>query len=267
MPERPCVRIWERPHFENCGGRAQAFLICFAEHEPSGNVPFSVERFGAPCVEAVEHADVRRYLRADDPEWFKGWWRDGILAHSARALGATANALRRSCVATTIRIDVEDPQDLGHLQAAWSLVRWCAAEGAAVMLDVLAMRYADATDAAPAIAAEFSIEREIQLFLETEPDPDGWHLLNTRGMAKFARPDLLAWIDPAREERAAEAVRRAAKLLAEGLPPSKVRLPLPSGDGVRLVRCDDASLVESLGVPSAYVVVGERAQALGCMRL
>ncbi len=79
--------------------------------------------------------------RAEDPSWFA----DQVLAPFteliATDLGPSAAADRaRRRARYVIEAQLDDPDDLGHVQAAWALAKCVCEEGAAVVIDVYAAR-------------------------------------------------------------------------------------------------------------------------------
>ena len=90
-----------------------------------------------------------------------------------------------------IEAQLDDPDDLGHLQAAWALAKCVCEEGAAVVIDVYAARaHLGSEVAALAPDRAFDVMHEVTLFFEELGDGTlaAWSL----GLRKFGRPDLVA---------------------------------------------------------------------------
>src|SRR5690349_17524436 len=155
--------------------------------------------------------------RADDPQWFS----ESVLAPFAELIATDLGPMSAAAAlaaehAYVIEAQVDDPDDLGHLQAAWALAKCVCEEGAAVVIDVHAARAHLGSDVA-ALAPErsFDVMHEVTLFFDQEADGSltAWSL----GLCKFGRPDLvLLGIAADAAEHAALVLRDLAATLADG---------------------------------------------------
>jgi hypothetical protein len=115
-----------------------------------------------------------------------------------------------------IEARLDDPDDLGHVQAAWALAKCVCEEGAAAVIDVYAARAHLGADVA-ALAPErgFDLMHEVTLFFEDQGDGTiaAWSL----GLRKFGRPDLvLLGVAPDAAPEAAVLLADLAGALAAG---------------------------------------------------
>src|SRR5690349_10566018 len=155
--------------------------------------------------------------RADDPQWFS----ESVLAPFAELIATDLGPMSAAAAlaaehAYVIEAQVDDPDDLGHVQAAWALAKCVCEEGAAVVIDVYAARAHLASEVA-ALAPDraFDLMHEVTLFFDEQPDGTlaAWSL----GLRKFGRPDLvLLGIAPAAATDAALILRDIAATLADG---------------------------------------------------
>ena len=115
-----------------------------------------------------------------------------------------------------IEAELDDPDDLGHLQAAWALAKCVCEEGAAVVIDVYAARaHLGVEVAALKPDRPFDVMHEVTLFFEEEPAGTlaAWSL----GLRKFGRPDLVVTgVVPDEATNAAILLRDIAQTLASG---------------------------------------------------
>jgi hypothetical protein len=115
-----------------------------------------------------------------------------------------------------IEAQLDDPDDLGHIQAVWALAKCVCEEGAAVVIDVYAARaHLGSEVAALAPDRAFDVMHEVTLFFDEEPDGTlaAWSL----GMRKFGRPDLvLLGVSPEAATETALVLRDIAATLAAG---------------------------------------------------
>ena len=200
------------------GGPAEIALIALSPIKLPDPLPVSRGRHGMP--DDGDGADAVALVardRAEDPAWFA----DQVLAPFADLIAtdlgpAAAAAALAAAHVYVIEARLDDPDDLGHLQAAWALAKCVCEEGAAVVIDVLAARaHLGAEVAALAPDRGFDIMHEVTLFFDEQPDGllAAWSL----GLRKFGRPDLvLLGVPPEAATEAALMLRDVAATLADG---------------------------------------------------
>ena len=209
---------WRRDDYVTGGGRAEIALIALSSTRLPDPLPVSRARHGMPDDGdgALAVALVARD-RAADPAWFA----DQVLAPFtelvATDLGPSAAATALAAAyAYVIEAALDDPDDLGHVQAAWALAKCVCEEGAAVVIDVHAARAHLGSDVAALDPDRaFDIMHEVTLFFDEEPDGTlaAWSL----GLCKFGRPDLvLLGVAPDAATEAALVLRDLAATLAAG---------------------------------------------------
>lgn len=212
------AEAWPRGSYVVGGDAAEVALIALSSVKLPDPLPVSRARHGMPedgnGAEAV--ALVARD-RAEDPRWFT----DQVLAPFAELIASdlgpnAAAAALAADHAYVIEVQLDDPDDLGHLQAAWALAKCVCEEGAAVVIDVYAARaHLGSEVAALAPDRAFDIMREVTLFFDEQPDGAlaAWSL----GLRKFGRPDVvLLGVAPDAATEAALVLRDVAATLADG---------------------------------------------------
>jgi hypothetical protein len=168
---------------------------------------------------------------------------------------ATALAAEHAYV---IEVALDDPDDLGHLQAAWALAKCVCEEGATLVIDVFAARaHLGSEIAALAPERSFDVMHEVTLFFDEQPDGTlaAWSL----GLCKFGRPDLvllgLSADDPEVTAHTASLLRDVAATLAAGEriePGDSVETP----DGTTLTaRAFDAATAPGVGVDGPAILL------------
>ncbi len=210
--------VWRREHFVVGGAPGEIALIALSMAKLPDPLPVSRKRHGMPDEGdgAASVALVARD-RAEDPAWFAGQVVAPFADLVATDLGPEAAAAALAAEhAYVIEARVDDPDDLGHLQAAWALARCVCEEGAAVVIDVHAARAHLGSDVA-ALAPDRSLDimHEVTLFFDEQPDGllAAWSL----GLRKFGRPDLvLLGVPPEAATEAALVLRDVAATLADG---------------------------------------------------
>jgi hypothetical protein len=116
-----------------------------------------------------------------------------------------------------ITAELDDPDDLGHIQAAWAIAKCvCEQPGAEAVVDVHAVRAHLAADiAALSPSRAFDVMHEISLLFDTVED--GTVAAWTTGMRKFGRPDVvLLGLPSETSSEAALRLRDLAMMLANG---------------------------------------------------
>jgi len=212
------VGVWPREHYTVGGGSAQIALIALSSRKLPDPLPVSRTRHGMPD-EGDGPASIALVARdrADDPAWFA----EQVVAPFADLIAADLGAEHAAAAleaqhAYVIEVELDDPDDLSHVQAAWALAKCLCEEGAAVVIDVYAARAHLGTDVA-ALPSErsFDIMHEVTLFFDETGDGTlaAWSL----GLRKFGRPDLvLLGVSPETATDAALVLRDVAATLAAG---------------------------------------------------
>lgn len=246
--------VWSRPQFEVTAQRTRIFFVCFG-NAPLGEVALSRERFGVPGRDVTSQVQLHEHRRDQSRQWFEGWWSGPFAALAARDLGAQLPLLTTSDTCFTLQVDLPDQPDLAPIQSVWALSRWLCARGASVVLDVHAFRYRDAGSVEQLGFERADVQRDVKLVLEAQATQAGLHLLHTRGLCKFARPELTCFIHPDDAVGLGPVLDQIAGQAMAGAPSERIRVRV--ADGVELVTrpVNDGGLIESLGLEAAVAVV------------
>ena len=244
------VTAWPRPYFQAGEQRTSIFFVCFGK-APLADVPLSKSRFGLPGSELAGQVDVREHRREASRQWFEDWWSGSFGVIASRDLGEDLPLLTTSDTCFTLKLDVPDQPDLAPVQTIWAMSRWLCARGASVVLDVHAFRYRTHAELEQLGFDSGDVLRDVKLVLESDATQDGLHLMHTRGLCKFARPELMCFIEPNDASLMGKVLNQLARTLMEGATSDKLRLRV--SDGVDLIArpATDRALVESLGLESA----------------
>ncbi|MBV8756281.1 MAG: hypothetical protein JO257_03330, partial [Deltaproteobacteria bacterium] len=211
-------RLWRRDHYVLGGGAGDIALIALSSAKLPDPLPVSRTRHGMPDEgDGPDSVVLVARDRADDPHWFAEQvvapFADLIAADLGPEAAATALAAEHAYV---IEAQLDDPDDLGHVQAAWALAKCVCEEGAAVVIDVYAARAHLGSDiAALAPDRPFDVMHEVTLFFDEVGDGTlaAWSL----GLRKFGRPDIvLLGLTPESATDAALLLRDVAATLADG---------------------------------------------------
>lgn len=210
--------VWRRSAFHATDRTATVKLFCFSEAPLASDVSFSPSTYGAPSDQALDAVLTSTVARDADPAWFDGCRNDALGALAARELADGGASLARARFLHVVAVDTRDPDTLVHLQSAWAVAKWFVAGGASVLLDAGATRWWSG-EAVAALAADraFDLDREILCVLESAPRAgQPGHLLHTRGMAKFARPDVMTFASRVDAATAGAVLRTLAGQMADG---------------------------------------------------
>jgi len=212
------VAPWPRERYVPGGGPGEVALIALSPVRLPDPLPVSRGRHGMPDEgEGPEAVAIVARDRADDPAWFAehviGRFAEMIAQDLGPEAAAAALAVEHAYV---IEARLADPDDLGHVQAAWALAKCVCEEGAAVVIDVYAARaHLGGEVAALAPDRPFDVMHEVTLFFEELDDRTiaAWSL----GLRKFGRPDLVVLgVQPDAAAEAALMLRDLAEALAAG---------------------------------------------------
>ena len=233
------VAPWRRDSYVLGGGAAEIALIALSSAKLPDPLPVSRGRHGMPDDgDGAESVALVARDRAADPAWFAEHVLAPFTELIASDLGPVAAATALAAAhAYVIEARLDDPDDLGHLQAAWALAKCVCEEGASVVIDVYAARaHLGGEVAALAPDRDFDIMHEVTLFFDEQADGTlaAWSL----GLRKFGRPDLvLLGVAPDAATDAALVLRDVAASLADGerIEPGD-ELAGPEGHTLRAVR-------------------------------
>ena len=249
------ARPWPRDNYTSGGGAAEIALIALSSAKLPDPLPVSRGKHGMPeDGDGAESISIVARDRVEDPIWFVeqvlGPFTELIATDLGPAAAATALSAEHAYV---IEAQLDDPDDLGHVQAAWALAKCVCEEGAAVVIDVYAARAHLGSEVASLVPERtFDVMHEVTLFFEELENGtlSAWSL----GLRKFGRPDLvLVDITPETATEAALLLRDIAATLASGE-------RIEPGDQVGAP--DGRKLTASLFVPAEHPMVAVDGPAL-----
>lgn len=212
------ITVWPRENYVSGGGRGQIALIALSSKKLPDPLPISRTNHGMPETgDGPGAVGLALRDRTDNPDAFVeevlAPFADLIAQDLGPSAAATALTVEHAYV---IEAELDDPDDLGHVQAAWALAKCVCEEGAAIVIDVYAARaHLGIEVAALAPGRSFDVMHEVTLFFEEEPGGTlaAWSL----GLRKFGRPDLVVvGVAPEEATNAAILLRDVAQTLAAG---------------------------------------------------
>ncbi|MGE0549789.1 MAG: hypothetical protein AB7O24_20995 [Kofleriaceae bacterium] len=212
------TKAWLREQYVPGGSAGEIALIALSSAKLPDPLPVSRRNHGMPedGVGSQSVALVARD-RVEDPAWFAERVIEPFSELIANDLGPSSAASALTAEhAYVIEAMVDDPDDLGHVQAAWALAKCVCEEGAAIIIDVYAARaHLGSEIAALSPERRFDVMHEVTLFFEELGDGAlaAWSL----GLRKFGRPDLVVLgVTPETATEAALMLRDIAATLAAG---------------------------------------------------
>jgi len=212
------IEPWPRPNYTTGGPRATIALIALSSVKLPDPLPISRAKHGMPVSGDGPSSIVLAVRdRAEGSEQFHAEVIAPFVGLITGDLGDDMIARARDAQhAYVIECELDDPDDLGHVQAAWALAKCVCEEGAILVIDVYAARahYADEVASLPP-DRRFDVMHEVTLFFDEQPDGTlaAWSL----GNCKFGRPDLvLLGVPTEGATEAALLLRDVAATLADG---------------------------------------------------
>ena len=204
--------VWPRLNYQRTARRAMLRLLAFAAG-PLPDIKIKPGEYGLPDGDHLAALTVTPH---DDPAWLDQW-RTGLWRTDAEHDLADPGQLDAAGHCVSITADLPDPPDLGHLQAGWALAQALVDHGAFAVLDTYAGRWVD-----PVLLQTwpperpFDLDEEVNVVLRTDGAGGFGHVLFTRGLAKFARPDVVAVVRPGTARTVNRVVRQLAGMLVDG---------------------------------------------------
>jgi hypothetical protein len=195
MSDAVPIADWPRPDFvEPTSARAEVlFLIVGAS--PGEGMRVSRERHRVDRLEPA--LVISRHQRSDDPAWFDGWFAQPLGDRIDETFGAQAARVRAASQLTVVRGQFEDSPSLNYLRNTIGIVSAIleSADGAEApaVFDAMAVRWWPRRQWIERFVdrgGEFDVHDHVQLTVTDDErhHPGLW--IHTRGMRKFARPEL-----------------------------------------------------------------------------
>lgn len=199
------TELWTRPLYQPSGQRSFLFWVVWLD-KPEAELFIDAKRHGFPPGDSAGlDLDV-----VEDAEWL-GSFLQGPIANMA---GFSLEPLGKCPRALLLRGHFPDSAELRALQTGMAFLKAYFDLGALAAIDLVATRWwqpQEILDLAP--DRPFDPHEHISVVSERGEE----HFCNTRGMAKFARPELFVRKVPAdRIQEAADTLWGLAKEMAQG---------------------------------------------------
>jgi len=211
---------WSFPHTKPTGRIAEVLLLAF-HAGPLQELPFSAETYGLADEAALALVEPQQVANR---EWTQAWTQGSFRDIAVEDLGNDYAQLSSADSCVLLRATVLDPMDWSYVQAAWALARHAIARGAFCIFDIHAMRFHNAARVetlAPNRVLHAS--DEIRFVVESVRAGVGpgaeTKFVHTRGMRKFARPDLVVLENGFGLDAALAYAKQAATQALEGMLP------------------------------------------------
>lgn len=204
MPNTP----WPRPLFAPGGGDAHLEFVVFAPSQLHWTRTLTDE--GSPLAELPEGLGAQVFERRSAGEFAE--WADSL---TELPDAPAPKRLRGAGCWYVVSGATPSAPDLAAMQAAWALVRVFLRAGGLAVWDSYAMRWTSAEEALaadpamPLLAAAFDVSA-------CDAEQQGIIAVHTLGLAKFGRPDLIAFGPPRNGELLHNLVYGLALDLVEG---------------------------------------------------
>lgn len=186
------VAPWSRPHLDplrELDGAAELFYLVVG---PAPEQPLKVSRARHHLDKIEPELEIRTVRRDDDPAWFVAWFH-GPLGHGIDGLFANPDELRGAPEMTIVRGTFTERPSLDYLRNSIGVVSAIAdTPGTLAILDAVAVSWWRLSEWREAFVdrSEFRIADHVSIAVTDDArfHPGFW--THTRGMTKFARPDL-----------------------------------------------------------------------------
>jgi hypothetical protein len=230
------VPDWPRPHYQRSPSTASLFYLVFGE--PPAHL--NVKRARHHVDELPPQLQVSIHGRGDDPAWFDGWLSPPVGLEIPHVFGAAAQDVYRANRVAAVRAEFPDPGSLAYLRNTVGVVSAIAEEGAVAVFDVSALTWWRPDEWRMRFVERSAFHIGDHIFTAVSEDAGGAGTLSmqTRGMRKFGRPELLVRHLPGPRDLEAPAVKAASEVM-DGLANYAARGGvLADGQTMRLDRYD-----------------------------
>ena len=205
------IPMWHRPSYQATDRRVAVAIFAFSEQPLTSGVPLVAARYGIPSAVAMSSVHVRGRSPSKDK---LDDWRHGAFREVAEMQLSDLGPLDAARHEFGITVDTPDRADLGYLQGSWAAAKWLVDRGCSVVFDLHAARWYDrATIGAWPGDRPFDFDTEASVIIETGGTDN---MVHTRGMIKFARPDVLVRAGALSSGFARRVVHDVAEMMAAG---------------------------------------------------
>ena len=245
--------------------RAEAAFLVLHDRplsNPGASLDHEFARLGAPSRESLRLVSTHEVAEEANPALLAGLREGPARVLATNDLGERAHELDRARFVTSVVCQVEDPKDLSHLQAAWAYVRSLLERGGTLVHDLIGSRWFTADEVKAQSFAALDVEQEVRMVFDgdqTVKDPrftEPGRVLNTRGMKKFARPDVVAVIQGNDVDLFARIVFELTRGMADGWMPGLPRQAVElEGGPTFFLHPEDSPTVQALMLHNDAVVI------------
>jgi hypothetical protein len=204
---------WPRPAFQPTGNKALVWYQIYGHFPDTVDISRGKYRCGGvPAGIMLEH-----YFRADHEDTVTGFLKHPFFAAALkRELPGLAGGVDSAPECTIIRGEVPDTANLDYLRDVVGLVAWFLDNGGLAVLDPQTLQWYGHEKWRGELFEPGGPAARHHVVILVSEDKDGlW--LHTRGMRKFARPDVSIHSVPASQRDAAiELLNRLVELQASG---------------------------------------------------
>lgn len=185
---------WSRPYFESTGAKARVNIVAFGRRLPASGVGPAKDDGWPEDADWPDAIPIRPYDLADPEQrsLFLLCLHGSIRDRADDVLGESAAELDTAPFAFGIEGEIEEPKSLDYLQSIHAMLRLLArSAGVFAALNYESLEWINVNELASGPPTPFDVADWIGMVFETDPDPDFGHVLHTRGMRQFGRPDLM----------------------------------------------------------------------------
>jgi hypothetical protein len=199
---------WPRPHHKPSASKASLFYLVFGEPPAHLNVKRAIHHVD----ELPPQLQVSIHGRGDDAAWFDGWLSAPVGAEIPLVFGDDAQQVYRADKVAAVRAEFNDPASLAYLRNTVGVVGAIAEAGAVAIFDVAALTWWRPAEWRRRFVERSAFHIGDHIFTAVAQEPGGLSM-QTRGMGKFGRPELLVRHLPGPRDLDGPVVRDAASVL------------------------------------------------------
>lgn len=186
------MRVWDRPRFAKPGFKRRFVYEGFSPKDMKNGIKVNAAKHGLPPGPSPEGLQMMQHHRPEHDKWLDAFFKSAFVRMLEARSVERVEEIRKLPYGWGLSCEEEDSPDNSFVQYAFGMVRAMFDLGAKAVVDVdTGLWFLPEDMPKIPVDSDFSILPFINVVIEPRPAPTGPYVVNTRGLVKFGRPDLV----------------------------------------------------------------------------